>query len=82
MRSRPPTCSARGHVATATLSDIDLIVVAPSRRPFVERFRDSPDLVAAPAGVDLLVYTPAEFDRERRTNRFLRQALRGALRLA
>jgi predicted nucleotidyltransferase len=71
---------ARGD--SDALSDIDLIVVAPSRRPFVERFRDYPDLVAAPAGIDLLVYTPAEFDRERRTNRFLRHALRGARRLA
>jgi predicted nucleotidyltransferase len=64
------------------LSDIDLIIVASSRRPFVERFRDYPDLLAAPAGVDLLVYTPSEFAFERRVNRFLRHALRDARRLA
>jgi predicted nucleotidyltransferase len=40
-------------------SDIDLIVVAPSRRPFVDRFRDYPELwQTAPAGIDLLIYTP------------------------
>ena len=30
------------------LSDIDVIVVAKSKRPFVERFRDYPDVICAP----------------------------------
>jgi len=34
-------------------SDIDLLIVAPSRRPFVERFRDYPNLRAVPVGIDL-----------------------------
>lgn len=43
-------------------SDIDLIVVASSQRPFVERFRDYPELwQQAPTGIDLLIYTPEEF---------------------
>ena len=51
---------ARG-VASAD-SDVDLIVVAPTRRPFVERFRDYlPAIANAGVGVDLLVYTPEEF---------------------
>jgi predicted nucleotidyltransferase len=62
-------------------SDIDLIVVAPSRRPFVDRFRDFPDLLRAPAGIDLLIYTPEEFACERRANRFLRHVLREARRI-
>ena len=62
-------------------SDIDLIIVAPSRRAFVDRFRDYPDVLRAPTGLDLLVYTPEEFAEGRRTNRFLRHVLRDARRL-
>jgi predicted nucleotidyltransferase len=62
-------------------SDIDLIIVAPSRRPFVDRFLDYPDLLRAPAGIELFVYTPEEFARARRTNRFVRHVLREARRL-
>jgi predicted nucleotidyltransferase len=62
-------------------SDIDLIVVAPSERPFVDRFRDYPELLDAPTGVDLLVFTPEEFARERRCNRFVRHVLRDARRI-
>ena len=51
---------ARGTASAE--SDIDLIVVAPTSRPFVERFRDYlPAIVDARVGVDLLVYTPEEF---------------------
>src|SRR6266404_415827 len=50
-------------------SDVDLIVVAPSTRPFVDPFRDYPQLLRSPVGIDLLVYTPDEFGRERRWNR-------------
>ena len=51
---------ARGTAADG--SDIDVIVVAPTERPFVERFRDYlPAIVDAGVGVDLLVYTPEEF---------------------
>jgi predicted nucleotidyltransferase len=40
-------------------SDIDLIIVAPSELPPVERFRDYlPAIVAAGIGVDLFVYSP------------------------
>ena len=64
------------------LSDVDLIVVADSRRPFVERFRDYPELLQCPSAIDLVIYTPAEFARERRENRFLRHVLRQARRVA
>ena len=63
-------------------SDVDLIVVAPSRRCFVERFRDYPELWRhAPTGIDLLIYTPEEFVRYRGSNRFLRHVLREARRI-
>ena len=42
---------------------------------------DFPDLLRAPAGIDLLIYTPEEFACERRANRFLRHVLREARRI-
>lgn len=61
-------------------SDIDVIVVAPTERIPVERFRDYlPAIVGVGVGVDLFVYTPEEFEsllREER--RFLVHALEGA----
>ena len=61
-------------------SDIDVIIVAPSARPFVDRFQDyMPALLAAPGAVDLLVYTPEEFERLKAEERpFLMHALESA----
>ena len=69
---------ARGTAAAD--SDIDVIVAAPSDRPFVDRFRDYlPAIVNAETGVDLLVYTPEEFARMQTERRpFLVDALAGA----
>lgn len=45
-------------------SDVDLLVVMPAGKPFVERPLELEDVVnALPVAVDLLVYTPEEFDR-------------------
>jgi predicted nucleotidyltransferase len=61
-------------------SDIDVIVVAPSERPPVERFKDYlPAILASPVGVEMFVYTPEEFDRMLDDERpFLVHALEGA----
>ncbi len=61
-------------------SDIDVIVVAPTDRLPVERFRDYlPAIVEAGAGVDLFVYTPAEFEQMRAEERpFLSHAMESA----
>jgi len=61
-------------------SDIDVIVVAPSPRPAVERFKDYlPAIIAVGAGVEMLVYTPEEFAQMKREERpFLMHALEGA----
>ena len=69
---------ARG--AASAESDVDVIVVAPTDRPFVERFRDYlPALVDAGVGVDLLVYTPEEFAQMQAEERpFLIDALADA----
>jgi len=93
LRRRLPTLLRRAAVDEAylfgswargdadELSDIDLLIVAPSRRPFVDRFRDYSFLRESPTGIDLLVYTPDEFARERRLNRFVRAVLRHARRI-
>ena len=44
-------------------SDLDLIVVAETDRPFLERFKDFAGLYDVWPSLDLLVYTPAEFQR-------------------
>ena len=69
---------ARGDAAPE--SDIDVIIVAPTDRPFVERFRDYlPAVLAAGVGVDLLVYTPEEFEQMRNEERpFLSHAMQSA----
>lgn len=61
-------------------SDIDVIIVAESDRPQVERFKDYlTAIVASPVGIDLLIYTPEEFERLRSEERpFLVHALDGA----
>ena len=72
---------ARGTASAE--SDIDVIVVAPTDRPFVERFRDYlPAIANAGVGVDLLVYTPEEFARMQAEKRpFLVDALADARRI-
>jgi predicted nucleotidyltransferase len=62
------------------ISDIDVIVVAPTDRPQVDRFRDYlPAILEAGVGVDLFVYTPEEFERMRSEERpFLMTALENA----
>lgn len=46
------------------LSDIDLVVIKRTGAPFFDRLRDVARLLPAGAGgVDVLVYTPEEFER-------------------
>ncbi len=52
---------ARGELTRH--SDIDLIVVAQTSKPFVERTRDYDDLFELVPALELLVYTPEEFLR-------------------
>ena len=44
-------------------SDLDLVVVAETERSFFDRFRDFSGLYAVWPRLDLLVYTPGEFER-------------------
>ena len=59
-------------------SDIDLIIIAESNRPFVERFEDFSDLwnVSPIKAIDVLVYTPQEFKEMcQRENPFILRAV-------
>lgn len=42
-------------------SDLDLVIVADTSRPFLERYRDFESLYDVWPRLDLLIYTPAEF---------------------
>jgi predicted nucleotidyltransferase len=44
-------------------SDIDLILVVKTEKPFLERARDFFDVMDLALAMDLLVYTPEEFER-------------------
>lgn len=46
-------------------SDLDVVVVQPTKLPFVERPRGFQDLLDLGVPVDVLVYTPEEFARLR-----------------
>jgi len=42
-------------------SDVDILLVARTDKPFLERSLDYPELYELAASLDLLVYTPEEF---------------------
>ncbi len=44
-------------------SDLDLVIVAETPRPFFERFKDFSGLYDVWPRLDLLIYTPEEFER-------------------
>ncbi|MEW6447642.1 MAG: nucleotidyltransferase domain-containing protein [Bacillota bacterium] len=44
------------------LTDLDLLVVMRTKRPFLERLRELYSLLALPVDLDLLCYTPEELD--------------------
>lgn len=55
-------------------TDLDLVIVMDSDEPFVTRTARMYTFLAPQVDVDLLVYTPAEFEAQR-TRRFFRHAL-------
>ena len=52
---------ARGEADAG--SDLDLVIVADTARPFFERFKDFAGLYGVWPRLDLLIYTPAEFEQ-------------------
>lgn len=71
-----------GRGTADAYSDVDLVVIADSERPFVERFRDFPAVFRLPFPIELLVYRPQEFDAMRRNeNPFIGEVLRSGLKV-
>ena len=67
-----------GSVATGEIhewSDIDLVVVQETSLPFLERIRVLLQKLEPRVGVDLLVYTPEEFERLCRERSFFRDEI-------
>lgn len=52
--------AATGHLSPS--SDLDLIIVAETQKPFTQRAEDFFDLYDITCPLDILVYTPAEFE--------------------
>ena len=63
---------ARGDVGIA--SDLDMIAVIPSELPFIERLDELYRAILPIVGLDLLAYTPEEW-QEMRSRSFIRHAL-------
>ena len=65
---------ARGEADDA--SDLDLVIVTDTQRPFLERHRDFAGLWDVWPRLDLLVYTPAELEQMQfEGNPFIEQVL-------
>jgi len=63
-------------------SDIDLIIIKQTERRFLDRLADALIAMKADRAVDVLVYTPQEFEKMRaEENPFLEHALKGGKEL-
>ncbi len=58
-------------------SDFDLIVVYETAKTFLDRLRELYLSWNIPKGVDILAYTPEEFERMLRENSFVQDAVQG-----
>jgi predicted nucleotidyltransferase len=62
---------ARGDVGPA--SDLDLVIVLDTDKCFIERLGEMYRMLTPRVELDLLVYTPEEFDRLRHERSFVRR---------
>lgn len=65
---------ARGTADSA--SDLDLLIVCETERPFLERFRLFREILDAFPGAELVVYTPSELEAMRARGGFVEQVER------
>jgi predicted nucleotidyltransferase len=56
-------------------SDLDLVIVRETKVPFLDRTRQVLELLKPQVGIDVLVYTPQEFDQLSRERAFVRQEI-------
>ena len=62
---------------TGEWSDLDLIIVKETDRRFLDRTKEVMQLLQLRVGADILVYTPAEFERLSRERVFVRDEIVG-----
>jgi predicted nucleotidyltransferase len=60
---------------TDPYGDVDLVVVMPTEKRFLDRLEDVYTAVSPRVAMDILVYTPREFEELKETSPFLVQAL-------
>jgi predicted nucleotidyltransferase len=68
-----------GSLATGTVrksSDIDLIIVKRSDKKFLDRMDEFYEKLDSKVSMDIMVYTPEEFERMSRTNTFIKRAIK------
>lgn len=63
---------ARGR--TDLFTDLDILIVMKTDKPFPERLKELYSLLALPVDVDVLCYTPEEFERMKGTG-FLKKVM-------
>jgi len=56
-------------------SDLDLVIVKKTKTPFLDRTRQVLELLKPQVGVDVLVYTPAEFEQLSQERPFVRREI-------
>ena len=57
-------------------SDIDIIVIKKTDKKFLDRLDEFYDHLKPRVAVDILVYTPEEFEKMKRSNQFIGHALK------
>ncbi len=75
---RPERIIAFGSFANGEIrewSDLDLAVIAETDLPFFERLKHVLLLVRSDVGMDVLVYTPDEWEQMTRERRFVREEI-------
>ena len=60
------------------LSDVDLIVVYTTDKPFMARLKELYTIWDIPKGVDILAYTPAEYEKMMNESYFLQDVMKDA----
>ena len=77
---RPERIILFGSVAEGKIgewSDLDLVVVMETELRFLDRMKQVRRLVRPNAGMDVLIYTPREWEHLRRTRPFVREEIVG-----
>ena len=67
--------SGHGGNYIVLLHDLDMVIVKETDAPFLDRTRQVLALLRPRVGLDVLVYTPEEFEQLRRERAFLRQEI-------